>query len=137
MPLDALETDESRWPIVIHRTIGIPSEAQVDAFIERATEHVMRGEPFAVIFDNSQSGRATSYIRKKATDWLKTYERQLGTTCVGTALVFRSAALRFVMSTVMLVVSHPVPHRVCGTLEEALVWSEAQLGGARAARRTG
>jgi hypothetical protein len=136
MPLDALLTDESRWPIVIHRTVGIPSEAQVDAFIDRATAHVMRGETFAVIFDNSQSGRATAYIRKRATEWLETYERQLGANCVGTALVFRSAALRFVMSTVMLVVSHPVPHQVCGTLEEAIRWSEAQLR-SRAERRAG
>lgn len=137
MPLDALETDESRWPIVIHRTVGIPSDAQVDAFIDRATAHVMRGEPFVVIFDNSHGGRATGYMRKRATEWLKSYERQLELNCVGTALVFRSAALRFVMSTVMLVVSHTVPHQVCATLEEATRWAEGQLDRARTARRVG
>jgi hypothetical protein len=41
--------------------------------------------------------------------------------------VFRSAALRFVMSTVMLVASHPVPHRVCATLDEALTWARGQI----------
>ena len=46
--------------------------------------------------------------------------------------MFRSPALRFVMSGVMLVASHPTPHAVCGTLDDALRWAQGQLGAARA-----
>ena len=53
-------------------------------------------------------------------------ERMAGL-CVGTALVFRTAALRFVMSGVMLFVSHPTPHAVVGTLDQGLAWCRDQL----------
>ncbi|MBX3272485.1 MAG: hypothetical protein KF729_19660 [Sandaracinaceae bacterium] len=127
MARDGIECDESRWPIVVFRTIGIPADADVDAFIAKAEECLARGEPYVVVFDNSEAARATPYMRRRASEWLEANSRRLGHTCLGTALVFRSAAFRFVLSTVMLVVSHPVPHEVCASLEQALRWSEAQL----------
>lgn len=131
MPRDTLETDDSDWPIVVHRTVGIPSEAQVDLFIARASEHLSRGERYVVIFDNAQAGRATAYMRTRATEWLEENGEALGRGCLGTALVFRNAALRFVMSAVMLVVRHPVPIRVCKSMDEAWAWAEEQLAAER------
>lgn len=127
VPRDGIECDESRWPIVIFRTIGIPSEPQVDRFIAKADELLARGQTYVVIFDNTYSGRATPYMRKRAGDWLSSNGKRLGQHCLGTGLVFPNAAFRFVLSTVMLVVSHPVPHEVCATVEEAVAWAEAQL----------
>jgi len=134
MPRDGIECDDSRWPIVIYRTIGIPTDPQVDRFITSAELYLARQEPYVVIFDNSQSGRATAYMRKRASEWLKKNAPKLGEHCLGTGLVFRSAALRFVMSTVMLVVSHPVDHEVLGTVDEAVAWGEDLI---RSLRRTG
>lgn len=131
MPRDALETDESLWPIVVHRTVGIPSELDVDAFIERADKILARAEPHVVIFDNTHAARATPYMRKRAKEWLQRNNERMGESCLGTALVFKSAAFRFVMSTVMLVVTHPVPHEVCGTMDEAYDWANRQLERAR------
>lgn len=124
---DGIECDDSRWPIVIFRTTGIPSELQVDQFITKADEYLDRGEPYVVIFDNTYSGRAPPYMRKRAGEWLKESSPRLATCCLGTGLVFPNAAFRFILSTVMLVVSHPVPHEVCGTVDEAVAWAERQL----------
>ena len=133
MARDGIRTDESRWPIVVHRTVGIPSEADVDRFIAAADMHLARAEPYVVIFDNTLAGRVPAYLRSSAKAWLTENQTRLGEHCLGTALIFRSAALRFVMTTVMLVVSHPVPHEVCATEEEALRWAGEQLRMARAA----
>ena len=127
MARDGIECDETRWPIVIFRTTGIPNDENVDRFIAKADEYLRRGEPYVVIFDNTHSGRATTYMRKRASEWLTSNSERLSQHCLGTGLVFRSAAFRFVLSTVMLVVSHPVPHEVCGTCDEAVAWAEAQL----------
>ena len=126
MARDGIECDD-RWPIVIWRTVGIPTDAQVDRFIAQADEYLARREPYVVVFDNSVSGRATPYMRKKAGAWLTANSERLGEHCLGTGLVFPNAALRFVLSTVMLVVSHPVDHKVVGTLEQAVAWANAQL----------
>ena len=127
MPLDALETDESRWPIVIHRTIGIPDDDQVDAFVARATQHALTGETYAIIFDNTHGGRATTYMRNESKRWLKAHNHLLRKSCAGTAFVFTNPALRFVMSTVLLVVEFGFEHKVCATVDEAVAWCERQL----------
>ena len=127
MLLDGIETDTSSWPIVIHRTLGVPNDDQVDAFIRLADELLARGEPYVVIFDSSRAGRVSSYMRRRSSEWLTQNGATLARVCRGTALVFPSAALRFVMSTVLLVSPAPVPHKVCADLDEGLEWARAQL----------
>jgi hypothetical protein len=127
-------TDLDRWPIVVHRTIGSPPDPEVDAFISRANDIVARRERHVVIFDSLLSGVPSAYMRKRSIDWLRSNADALAKDCAGTGLVFRSPALRFVMSGVMLVQSHSTPHKVCASLEEALIWAREQLRIARAAR---
>jgi hypothetical protein len=122
-----METDEALWPIVVHRTVGIPTDGQIDAFIARADHLLARQVAHVVIFDNTAAGRASPYMRKRSMDWLKANQTALTKYCLGTALVIRSPALRFVMSTVMLVVSQPVPHDVFATLGQAVGWARERL----------
>ncbi len=127
MPLDGITTDESRWPIVVHRTVGTPSDAQVDAFIQRADAIMARGVRHVVVFESLQAGRATKHMRKKNLEWLRANQEQVASLCGGMALVVRSPALRFVLSTVMLVWPQPLPHTVVGSMPEALDWAEKRL----------
>lgn len=129
-----IETDLTRWPIVVHRTIGSPTDHEVDGFIERAEAILDRRVPHVVVFDSLLSDVPSAYMRKRSIDWLKANGERMKGLCVGTALMFRSPAFRFVMSGVMLLSAHPTPHIVCGTLDEALRWARAQLDEARAAR---
>jgi hypothetical protein len=126
-----IETDLTRWPIAVHRTIGSPSDIEVDGFISRANGILSRGEKHVVIFDSLLAELPSAYMRRRSVEWLRENGERMRGSCVGTGLVFRSAALRFVMSGVMLVQSHPTEHVVCGTLEEALAWARVQLDAAR------
>ncbi|HEY8431226.1 MAG TPA: hypothetical protein VIL20_22760 [Sandaracinaceae bacterium] len=123
----SLTTDESRWPIVIHTTIGVPSEAEVEAFMRRADEILARRAVHAVVFDNSQAGPVPGYMRRSTVEWLSRNREELERYCVGTALVIRSAALRFLMTTVMLVSSHRLEQEVFASLDPAIAWCEQRL----------
>lgn len=123
----SLTTDESRWPIVVHTTIGIPSEEDVDAFMRRADAILARRARHAVVFDNSQAGRVPAYMRQKTFEWLGKNRGELERYCVGSALVVRSAALRFLMATVMLVSSHGVEQEAFASLDPALAWCHERL----------
>lgn len=127
MPRDGITTDESRWPIVIHRTVGIPSDADVDAFIQRADAIMARGEPHVVVFESLKAGRATKHMRTKNLEWLRANQDDLASLCAGMALIIRSPTLRFVLSTVMLVWPNSLPHIVCGSESEALDWARDQI----------
>lgn len=122
-----IEADTSRWPLVVFRTIGSPSDEQVDAFVALSDELLGRGERYVVVFDNLLADLPSAYMRQKSIDWLQRNAARMEGVCIGTALVFRSAGLRFVMSSVMLFASHATPHAVCATLDEALGWARAQL----------
>lgn len=124
---DGIETDESCWPIVVHTTIGIPSEQDVIAFMERADEILARGQRHAVIFDNSKGGKIPSYLRERSVAYVKRNKEALERLCIAKALVIRSAALRFLMTTLMLVTSHGVREEVFGTLDEAMEFCRREL----------
>lgn len=134
MSTGRIETELERWPIVVHRTIGSPSDAEVDAFIVRADEILARRTPHVVVFDSLLAEIPSAYMRNRSIQWLRDNGERLRGVCVGTGLVFHSAALRFVMSGVMLASSHPTPHLVCGTLDQAIAWGRRQLD-TRALRR--
>lgn len=132
-PGGRIETDMSRWPIVVHRTIGSPTDAEVDAFVQRSEEILDKGVPHVVVFDNLLAEVPSAYLRESSVAWLKRNGKRMKGICLGTALLFRSPGMRFVMSGVMLVSSHPTPHSVCATLDEALAWSRRQLEARHAA----
>lgn len=127
MALDDILTDETEWPVVVHATVGIPSDATVDAFIDRANAILDRDQRHVVIFDSSRAGRTTGYMRRRNQDWLRANEERLARLCVGLGLVFPSATLRFVMSTAMLIWNKPVPYETFATLDDAKAWARAQL----------
>jgi hypothetical protein len=124
---DVIETDSSRWPVVVHRTIGRPGDAEVDAFIARANELLARKAKHVIVFDNTDSGMPSGYMRKKNMEWLDARQHELILYCVATAFVFPSAAMRFVMSTALLVWSNPVEHEVFASVPEAEVWASNKL----------
>lgn len=124
---NTIVTETVHWPVVVHRTLGKPTDAQVDAFITRADEILGRATPHVVVFDNSQAGMPSAYMRKRNTEWLVANQDTLAKHCVGVAFVFPSAALRFVMSAAMLVWSQPVPHDVFAGLPEALAWARQRV----------
>jgi hypothetical protein len=120
---------------VVHTTVGVPSEADVDAFIRRADALLARREIHAVIFDNSNAGRVPSYMRQRSMDWVGKNRDALDRYCAGNALVIRSSALRFLMATLLLVTSHKVPQETFATLDPAIAWCRRQLQASRADAR--
>lgn len=120
---------------MVHTTVGVPSEADVDAFIRRADALLARREIHAVIFDNSSAGRVPSYMRQRSMDWVGKNRDALDRYCAGNALVIRSSALRFLMATLLLVTSHKVPQETFATLDPAIAWCRRQLQASRAGAR--
>lgn len=135
---DGILTDESEWPIVVHSTVGIPSEDDVDAFMRRADAILARGERHAVVFDNTRGGKIPSYLRTRSVEWVKRNKEPLERLCVAKALVIRSAALRFLMTTLMLVTSHGVREEVFASREQAIGWCQRELeaAGVRTSKRS-
>jgi hypothetical protein len=135
MPADAITTDDSEWPVVVHTTVGIPSQPEVDAFIKRADMLLALHQRHVVIFDNRLAGRVPAYMRQRSFDWVKANKADLERWCAGTALVLSSPGLRFLMTTMMLVTSHSLVQEVFKDRESAMKWARERLVTAQARPR--
>lgn len=123
----SIRIDRSDWPIVLHVSEGEAGDADVDAYIQEATEMLQRGEPHAVVVDASALSLATPYARARKKVWLSENAELLRRSCVCTALVLTSPLARFAAATVMLVRPFPTPYRIFATESEARAWARAQL----------
>jgi hypothetical protein len=117
------------WPIVVHTMEGSPTDAEIDAYIAEANTILLRKQKHSVVMDSRKAGMVSSYARKRTKEWLAEHFDAVHTYCAGTAYVFSSPALRFVLSGVMLLQQHPNPYVICGTLDEGFDWARKQLAG--------
>ncbi len=117
------------WPIVVHTMEGSPTDAEIDAYIVEANEILKRKQKHAVVMDSSKAGSISSYARKRTKEWLTEHFQEVHAYCAGTAYVFASPALRFILSGTMLFMQHPTPYVICATLDEAKTWARRQFVG--------
>jgi hypothetical protein len=122
-----IRIDDTGWPIVVHESSGVMSDADIDTYVTRATALLERGEAHAVIIDAREITDVSPYARAAKKAWLEDHREQLVRHCVGTAVVLHSALSRFVFATILLVQPFPIPYRAFATVEEARAWARAQL----------
>ncbi len=124
-----LQIDTSQWPIVLHTTVGSPTDEQFDAYIREATGLLFRGGTHVAVLDSTRLGRPSAYARARKKEWLAQYENELRRCCLGTAFVLSSPVARFAAATILLVRPFPTPYVVCATVEEAMAWAGQLLSG--------
>lgn len=115
------------WPLVVHVSEGTASDAEIDAYIQAATEVLLRGEPHVAVMDASALALATPYARARKKAFLAENGELLRAHCRATALVLTSPLARFAAATVMLVRPFPTPYRIFANLQDAQAWALAQL----------
>jgi hypothetical protein len=123
--------DLSRHPLVIVRFVGLPTEAEFDAYLEGMTRFIIeRKQKTVTILDASQSDRTPASQRKKQAVWLKSHENLLRQYSLGTAFVITSPLVRGVLTAIFWLQPLPTEHIVVGTMHEAEAWGRARLSAA-------
>ncbi len=118
----SIDIREDLAPLYIISFIGVPTDPQFDAYLEKLTRITMRLEARALIYDASGSHSSPPSHRKKMADWMRRYEAQIRTGTVGTAFVLPSAITRGVLTAILWVQPMACPHHVVATLGEAKTW---------------
>jgi hypothetical protein len=116
--VSAIVVDAGQWPLVRVIWDGDQTDADLDAYLracrlvlERRERHVTMTWMRRSHNKREHQHRIAAFMQE--TDALnREYNR-------GAAIITRSLAFRFVLSTVLLIKPIPVPYRVCGTFNEA------------------
>lgn len=125
--MPSITLDESRWPLVIVRIVGTPTDDELDAFLAESTVRLQRKEIQVSIIDVSRADRAPATQRRKQADWMRDHENLLRRRSAGMAYVITNPMVRGVLTAIMWLQPLPVEHTVVSTLEEAERWALAQL----------
>jgi hypothetical protein len=125
---DDIHVDDSLWPLVHVRFLGVPSTPQVEAYLARMTSLVERGEPYVSILDSSRmTGMGPPQQRHLQAAWKKRHAEQLKVLNLGTAFVITSPLVRLAVSTVFYLTPMHSPYLIAASLPQTVAWAVQRL----------
>ncbi len=126
-----ISVDLARWPLVVYRFANEVTLSQLEAYLARQEEMLLRRERSAsVVIVESLRMWETAVVRRQAA-WIKEHEDELRRASLGVALVMTSPLARGMLKAVLWIQPMPQPHKICSTVEEALEWVRARFAEAR------
>jgi len=114
--------DDSEWPLLMLRQAGADEASDIASMLSGLTRRLSRGR-CAVVFDTLGTDypplmQAQEFARMEG-EWLLANQALVRRNVVGVAFLLTNPAVRFILSSVLLVASLPVPHMVTGAPNEA------------------
>jgi hypothetical protein len=126
--MDGVQLDDSQWPLLLVSFLGVPTTAQVQAYLERMTGYLERGERHAVIFDSSgMTGMGPAEQRHMQAAWLKQHDAQVKQLRLGAAYIIHSPVVRLAVSVVYFLRPTTTPYLITAKLSEAAGWAALRL----------
>jgi hypothetical protein len=117
-----IDIDERHWPLVIITFDGAASGEPFQRYLAGMSQLLARRQPHGYLLDGRQGAMMGPTERALQGEWLKKNKVELKQYSRATALVLRSAAVRFVLSAIYLIQSPVVPTETFGTVDEAHAW---------------
>ncbi|WP_375769033.1 hypothetical protein NR798_46435 [Archangium gephyra] len=126
--IDGVEVDDALWPLLVVRFLGVPTTAQVQAYLERVTGYLERDGRHAVIFDSSgMTGIGQTHQYHLQAEWLKRHDARLKQVRLGAAYIIQSPVVRLAVSVVYYLRPTTMPYLITAKQGEAAGWAAARL----------
>ena len=126
--MNAIEFDESRFPLVVVTYRGIASTVEFEAFLARIGGWLAKGRSYALVFDCSSAAVPSALQRRRFAEWTASHRGDLERLCVGKAFVITSPLIHGALTAVVWLQQLPYPHQVVATRKAAEAWCRGQLG---------
>lgn len=118
--------------------LASPTDEDFDAYITFLDEVLALRTPHVTVVRFAPgSGRLSAAQVRRSSQWIKDNAEVIPQCCSGLAMVFESAALRFMLTSFLLMTKIPTAYKVCANDDEALRWATEVLGVAPLARPGG
>lgn len=126
--IDGILLDDSVWPLLVVKFMGVPTTAHVHAYLERMTGYLERDERHAVIFDSSgMTGIGQSQQYHLQAEWLKRHDARLKQVRLGAAYIIHSPVVRLAVSVVYYLRPTSTPYLITAKEAEAARWVASRL----------
>jgi hypothetical protein len=119
--------DDSHWPLLGVRLTGEPSRLEFEAFLDRSTQYLQRGERHLCLLDVSALWRLSTEQRQRHVEWLEENAALMRRSLLGLAYVITSPTVVLTMSVIFHFRPPPVPYTIVPQLDEARAWAARHL----------
>lgn len=124
MPTPEIRIDDRYWPLVVVTFEGAATATSFARFLARMDSYLEKKERHLYLLDGRDGAMMGAPERAAQGAWLKKNKEELKRYSAGTALVVRSAAVRFVLSAMYLVQAPVTPTETFHTVDDAYAWLE-------------
>lgn len=122
-----ITVDGRGFPLVVTRYRGAVTHADFERHLRVMSSSMRIGQKTAVILDTTEGAARSAESMKALRDWLDRERELMRTQVIGLALVIPSAAVRFLLTKMMLVVDMPYPYEVVDSYTAGLAYARKQL----------
>jgi hypothetical protein len=126
-----ISVDADRWPLVVFRFSHEVTLSQLEAYLARQEEMLLRRERSASLVIVESLRMWEPAVVKRQAAWIKEHHDELRRASIGVALVMTSPLARGILKAVLWMQPMPQPHKVCSSVEEALRWVAGRFADAR------
>jgi hypothetical protein len=126
-----ISVDTERWPLVVYRFANEVTLTQLEAYLARQEELLLRRQPSASLVIVESLRMWEPVVVKRQAAWIRDHQDELRRASLGVALVLTSPVARGILKAVLWMQPMPQPHKVCATIEEALDWVRGRFANAR------
>src|SRR5438128_2224657 len=128
--MSSIVVGSSQWPVLRVVWDGEQTDADIDAYF-RETRRALDRKQRYVTLTWMRRYKNTREHQKRIATFMQETEAETKQYNQAAAIITRSLAFRFVLSTVLLIKPIPIPYRVCGTFADGLefVRGEAEKHG--------
>ena len=121
-----LDVDETAWPIVVVRWIGIPKDSTLTTFLHCMDRWLEKGERFGLLMDTRGGAGLSPEQRVRVIEHMKA-KAELTAKFYVQAMVITSVVQRTLFYGVNMLFRNPFPSRIFGDVESARAWLESEL----------
>ncbi|CAN5298581.1 hypothetical protein BH09MYX1_BH09MYX1_05970 [soil metagenome] len=114
--------DRSKWPVVIVRFVGTPSDEEFARYLAIYDELLAEKQRYGLVFDALAADVPTARRRAMQAKWIRDHSVQLAEYCLAGAFVIGSPLIRGALTAIFWIQPMPFPHVVCGKVEEGERW---------------
>lgn len=121
-----LDVDETAWPIVVVRWVGIPNDSTLTTFLDCMDRWLALGQRFGLLLDTRRGGGLSPEQRVRVIDHMRT-RAALTAKFYVQAMVISNVVQRTLFYGINLIFKNPFQSKVFADVDAARAWLESEL----------
>lgn len=121
-----LDVDETAWPIVVVRWVGVPKDSTLTTFMSCMERWLAKGQRFGLLLDTRGGGSLSPEQRVRVIQHMKAHSARTAKLYVQ-AMVITNVLQRTLFYGINVIFKNPFPSKIFADMDSARAWLQREL----------